>query len=220
MSAPDWGLFAELHELIDQRDPRLSLLSTLADVHTALPQVESTVRSSMWNVQRHAHLNSLRKGEGLNELSLSRGVELRLVLPAHVARRMCPLASSRYPHLRLAPVGHPLLVIDRRLAMVANATGDSIWTTTAPELVGRLVRLYENLWQAAEPAVPVGEDPPFTPRMVEIGIRLVDGETDRQIAKALGVSERTVSTDVRELSRRLGARSRTQAIALIAGVSS
>ncbi len=54
--------------------------------------------------------------------------------------------------------------------------------------------------------------------MVDIAFRLVDGATDREIARALGVSERTVSSDVREMSRRLGARSRAHAIALISGV--
>lgn len=70
----------------------------------------------------------------------------------------------------------------------------------------------------AQPAVPEGTRPPFTPRMVEIGLRLVDGATDREIARALGVSERTVSADVHEMSRRLGARSRAHAVAMVAGV--
>ena len=54
--------------------------------------------------------------------------------------------------------------------------------------------------------------------MVAIGIRLAEGASDREIARDLGVSERTVSSDVREMSRRLGARSRPHAIALISGV--
>ena len=66
--------------------------------------------------------------------------------------------------------------------------------------------------------MPEGQEPPFTRRMVDIAFLLVDGATDREIARALGVSERTVSADVREMSRRLGARSRAHAIALISGV--
>ena len=53
--------------------------------------------------------------------------------------------------------------------------------------------------------------------MVEIGFLLTDGATDREIAKALGVSERTVSAQVAEITRRLGARNRGHAIALIGG---
>ena len=55
--------------------------------------------------------------------------------------------------------------------------------------------------------------------MVAVGLRLAEGATDRQIARELGVSERTVSADLHEISRRLGARSRTHAIALISGMS-
>jgi DNA-binding NarL/FixJ family response regulator len=85
-------------------------------------------------------------------------------------------------------------------------------------VVAPAVEFYEVLWASAVPAVPPGQDPPFTPRMVEIGFLLVDGATDREIARALDVSERTVSADVHEMSRRLGARSRSHAIALISGV--
>ena len=45
--------------------------------------------------------------------------------------------------------------------------------------------------------MPEGQHPPFTPRMVDIALLLVDGATDREIARSLGVSERTVSADVR-----------------------
>ena len=71
---------------------------------------------------------------------------------------------------------------------------------------------------SARPAVPEGEPPPFTARMLQIAYRLVNGATDREIARALDVSERTVSAEVREMSRRLGARSRAHAISLISGV--
>jgi DNA-binding CsgD family transcriptional regulator len=63
-----------------------------------------------------------------------------------------------------------------------------------------------------------GMEPPFTRRMIDIAFHLIDGATDREIARALGVSERTVSSDVREMSNRIGARSRAQAIALISGI--
>ena len=63
-----------------------------------------------------------------------------------------------------------------------------------------------------------GRRPPYTRRMVAIAGLLVDGATDREIARELGVCERTVSADVRAMSQRLGARSRAHAIALISGV--
>jgi DNA-binding NarL/FixJ family response regulator len=75
------------------------------------------------------------------------------------------------------------------------------------------------VWSTAEPALAQGVQPPFTPRMVAVAVRLAEGAADREIARALGVSERTVSADVRTMSSRLGARSRAHAIALISGVA-
>lgn len=218
MGAPQWGLFAELHALIERGDPRLTLLAPLDRVDVALARVESAVRTSMWNMQRHASVNSLRAGDHLNDSSARKGVEMRYVLPPHVARKRCPLVSSRFPYLRLAHVAHPMIVADGRLVLVGNAAGDAVYGATDAGLVERAMGLYDAVWQGAQAAVPAGTQPPFTPRMVDIGLRLVDGATDRDIARALGVSERTVSADVHEMSLRLGARSRAHAIAIIAGV--
>jgi DNA-binding NarL/FixJ family response regulator len=85
-------------------------------------------------------------------------------------------------------------------------------------VVANAVGLFHHAWDAARPAVPEGADPPFTRRMVDIGVLLARGATDREIARTLGVSERTVSADVREMSTRLGARSRAHAIAIISGL--
>ena len=111
------------------------------------------------------------------------------------------------------------MIGDRRQILVGDSTGETVWTSSDAEVVARAVDFYERLWASAEPAVPVGDEPPFTRRMVDIALLLVTGATDREIAQALGVSERTVSSDVRELSARLGARSRAQAIAMISGAA-
>jgi DNA-binding NarL/FixJ family response regulator len=107
---------------------------------------------------------------------------------------------------------------DGRLVLVGDSTGEAIWTSTDVEVVASAVRFYDMVWAAAEPGVPPGMEPPFTRRMIDIAFHLIDGATDREIARALGVSERTVSSDVREMSNRIGARSRAQAIALISGI--
>ena len=183
-----------------------------------LARIEATIRISMWNMQRH-HTVRLHRDNARLDVSLRRKkVDMRYVLPRRVAEGRFPLASSSDPDLRLAPVAHPLLIADGRRFLVGDATGETVWTSDDPAMVARAVSFFEEVWRAAVPAVPVGEEPPFTRRMVEIAVRLVDGATDREIARALGVSERTVSADVREMSRRLGARSRAHAIALISGV--
>lgn len=216
--APFWELFAQWHTLIDRGDPRFAMLSTVEEVAGPLAEIEAGVTSNLWNMQRHWTIHTIRSNADLNDNLRRKGVDLRLVLPRRVAERRCPLASSHHPHLRLFPVAHPLMVCDRRLVVVGDSTGDSVWCTTEPGLVGRAVEFFQEVWHRAVPAVATGETPPFTARMVEIALLLVDGATDREIARSLGVSERTVSADVRELSSRLGARSRAQAIALISGV--
>jgi DNA-binding CsgD family transcriptional regulator len=191
----------------------------VGEARKAVARIAAQTRTSAWNMQRHNTIEDLGDPQGLDAESRRKGLELRFVLPRRVAEVRSPLVSSYYSYLRLAPVAHPLMVSDRRRILVGDTTGETIWTSTDAGVVDAAVRLFEGLWAAAEPAVPEGQDPPFTPRMVAIGVRLVQGASDREIARALGVSERTVSADVREMSIRLGARSRAQAIALISGVS-
>jgi len=52
---------------------------------------------------------------------------------------------------------------------------------------------------------------------VDIAWLLADGASDRQISRELGISERTVSNEVREIGRRLGAANRAHTIARICG---
>ena len=216
--APGWELFVEWHALIDAGDPRFTLLSTVQEVAAPMVRFEAMTHSSVWNMQRHHTVESLRDPLGLDASGRRKGLERRLILPRRVARQRCPLASSHYDYLRLAPVAHPLLIGDRRRILVGDSTGEAVWTSSDAGVVAQAVDFYERLWASAEPAVPVGEDPPLTRRMVDIGVLLVGGATDREIARSLGVSERTVSADVRDLSARLGARSRAHAIAVISGV--
>jgi len=217
--SPGWEVFAQWHALIDARDPRFTLLSTVQDVAGTLVRFEATITQSTWNMQRHHTVDALRDPLGLDASGRRKGLELRFILPRRVAQQRSPLASSYYDYLRLAPVAHPLMIGDRRQILVGDSTGETVWTSSDAEVVARAVDFYERLWASAEPAVPVGDEPPFTRRMVDIALLLVTGATDREIAQALGVSERTVSSDVRELSARLGARSRAQAIAMISGAA-
>lgn len=215
--APEWGLFAHWHALIDAGDPRFTVFSTVEDVAAPLAELAASLRVSHWNMQRHFSIASMRKAQPDDERMRRQGVKTRMILPRRVAEGRCPLASSYELGLRLAPVPHPLLIADGRRVLVGDSSGDAVWTSSAPDVVAAAVGLFEQVWQTATPAVPEGEDPPYTGRMVEIALRLVDGATDREIARWLGVSERTVSADVRQMSVRLGARSRAQAIALISG---
>ncbi len=215
---PGWRLFAEWHALIEHGDPRFTFLAHGDRDGRAGGSAGSPLSGhSMWNMLRHYSIYAMRdsveamKGCGAGGsrfASSSRGASLE---------HRSPLASSHEPELRLAPVAHPMMVLDARLVLVGDSTGETVWTSTDAGVVERAVGFYEWLWNAAEPAVPEGEEPPFTPSHGQIAFLLVDGATDREIARSLGVSERTVSADIREMALRLGVRSRAQVIARISG---
>lgn len=215
---PGWALVAQWQAMIDDADPRFTRLASLLEMAEPMARLEATIRVSMWNMQRHQTVYSMRDAREADASMARRGVEVRYILPRRVAERRSPLASSHEPGLRLAPVATPMMVCDARWILLGDSTGETVWISRDPGVVHAAAGLYDRLWQAAEPAVPEGQEPPFTRRMVDIGFLLVDGATDREIARSLGVSERTVSADVREMSRRLGARSRAHAIAMICGL--
>ena len=212
----------DVHERILAGDPRTRLLGNAFEAADALRDIAARTTSTLWNVQPRYSVRSMRETRALDDASKRRGVALRFVTST-TALRHAPLMTSYVPFARIAPVTQPLIVADGRVALVPGPPGTSdeptIWATTEPRVVARAVRVYDDLWRAATPAVPEGQDPPFTPRMVELGLLLVDGATDRQIAERLNVSQRTVSNEVRELIDRLGATNRTHAIALIAGAN-
>lgn len=66
----------------------------------------------------------------------------------------------------------------------------------------------------ARPAIDE-QDRDFTPRQRQVLRGLERGMTNKGIANALSVSERTVKAHVKELMRRLGANNRTQVVAIM-----
>ena len=60
-------------------------------------------------------------------------------------------------------------------------------------------------------ACPAQEQAPLTPREREVVVAIASGATNRQIARELGVSERTARTHVSNILAKLGLTSRTQA---------
>ena len=89
------------------------------------------------------------------------------------------------------------MVVDRRVVVVNDAHGTTIWACEDPDVVARGVATFEAEWAAATPAVAPGAPPPYTRRMTEVGAHLATGRTDREIAQAVGISERSVSAVVR-----------------------
>ncbi len=198
------------------RDPSLRYLGMKAESGRAMAVLAGQTRSTVWNMHRRVSFYALRDGRHLDEAARQRGVTSRMVVnPASLPQ--CTILSSRHPKVRVGTVPFQLIIMDSRDIVLAGRDGDTMWTSSDPDLVTRAVRAYEAVWSAARPAVPEGEEPPLTPRMLEICWLLADGASDRVISRALGVSERTVSNEVREIGRRLGASNRAHTIARICG---
>lgn len=92
---------------------------------------------------------------------------------------------------------------DELLAFVRQAAGgEKLWTRGD-------VRRLSGFTATAEPLS--SGDVPLTPRELEVLRRLSAGETNNQIAAALGISTETVKEHVQHILRKLGVTDRTQA---------
>ena len=202
--------------LTARRDSSLRYLGTVSEAARALADLAGQSRSTVWNAQRLVSFYALRDGRHLTDAARRRGVTIRAVTRP-LTLQVCPLWSSYGPDGRVGPVTSPLMILDSMNVILPGLDGESIWTSSDPHLAAIAVNAYQALWAASRPAVPQGEEPPLTARMVDIAFLLADGASDRQISTALEISERTVSAEVREIGRRLGTDNRAQTIARICG---
>ena len=73
--------------------------------------------------------------------------------------------------------------------------------------------------RVVDPTLPVEEDPPqsdLTPRELEVLQHLAAGVTNKRLARDLAISENTVKFHVSAVLAKLGAESRTEAVAIAA----
>jgi DNA-binding CsgD family transcriptional regulator len=217
------AFFADIHAAVLGADPRVRVLGPGRRAMDHFTAVAPATRHSVWNMQPIISLPSLRDGLGLNAENRARGVDLRFVVPPAAVRRDPFLVNFGDP-LRVGPVPHPLLVVDGEIAFVAGPDGTALagtlWETRDPGLCARAVEAYRQVWEAAAPIEEVATARPLPDRTFEVALRLLDGANDREIAEELGVSERTVSGEVRRIIDWTGARSRAHAIARLVGSGS
>ncbi len=202
-------------------DPRVRALGPVkASMREGLSELASSVRHSVWHLTDTPTWSEVRAARDLATVAARRGIDGRYATSPRSLDRL-PMLSSHHPALRVGPVPGPLLVVDSRVVYVGAPRGSElegqVFASSTPHVTAAAAACVEAVWAQCVAAHGPGETPPFTPRMVEIGFLLTDGATDREIARTLGVSERTVSAQVAEVTRRLGARNRGHAIALIGG---
>lgn len=209
--------FRWAHGLALAGDPRMEPLGALGPAFdSGLEELARSVRRSIWHMTYRPTWSEVRMARPLAEVARRRGIDARYITDRVTTARLPLLVTHHHPYLREHPVAAPALLVDGRALFVGAPTGHTlagqVWKCTAGPVLQAAARVLDGVWQAATP--PPG-DPAFTRRMVEVAFLLTDGASDREIAKALAVSERTVSADIAELTKRLGARNRAHAIALI-----
>ena len=213
---PRWAFVAWLHELIDAGSPVLRRLGDMSQAEAIMRHLADDTRHSVWNMQRAASAGDLLTMLAEVEEIGVRGLESRPIYSRGALLRS-PLLTSVAPDIRVGPVMDPFMVIDRRLVVVNDAHAHTIWTSDDPDVVDRGTAYFEAEWAAAIPAVPAGEDPPFTRRIALVGAHLATGRTDREIAEAVHLSVRTSSRPRSRrsaaVSARPGARTRSPASA-------
>ncbi|NHA69094.1 helix-turn-helix transcriptional regulator [Phycicoccus flavus] len=211
--------FRWAHGLVLAGDERFEPLGPVADtLRDGIGELAQSVRRSVWHMTIVPSWREVRAARRLAEVAWRADVDGRYVTDVRSLERL-PMLSSHHPDLRTTHVVGPLLVVDARMVFLGVPRGHElagrVWRSTSPTVVGAAARTLEAAWRAAQP--PHEHDPPFTRRMVDVGFLLTDGATDGEISRQLAVSTRTVSADVAEIVRRLGARNRAHAIALIGG---
>lgn len=114
--------------------------------------------------------------------------------------------------LRLGAQGYLLKDMDPDDLMPALNDAIEGKNVVAKELIGTLTRIVQGNKpvekEALEPATPLSE---LTPREQEILAHIAEGESNKVIAKALGISDGTVKLHVKAILRKLGVHSRVEA---------
>jgi DNA-binding NarL/FixJ family response regulator len=107
------------------------------------------------------------------------------------------------------------------LALVLRATGrrdEAAIVAAAARTVARStgdVMVLDGLRSLAAPVTPAASgSQPLTPRELDVLALVTDGQSNRQIAARLFISEKTVSVHVSNILAKLGVRGRTEAAAV------
>jgi DNA-binding NarL/FixJ family response regulator len=204
---------AEVHRVVQWLGADDALLAERGD------GVGDGTRRSIWHKTHLPTWSEVRAARGLFARR-HRSVDDRYVTSVRSLTRLPMLSSHHHPYLRVGPVVAPMLLVDHALLYVGAPLGHElegqVWSSSNGHVLREAVRCFRTVWDAGRAVVAPGDEPPFTRRMVDIGFLLSDGASDKETTRSLQVSGRTVSAEVAEIIHRLGARSRTHAIALVA----
>jgi DNA-binding NarL/FixJ family response regulator len=162
-------------------------------------------------------------GAQLLELLATQSADIVLLdvrMPGVSGLDALPEILNRYPETKVVILSmhdEPAYV---RRALSLGAAGYVLKSSGRSELIRALEEVArggtyvqgEVAAQLAEPgAVRVGE---LSPRELDVLVLMARGMENKQVARALGISEATVKTHIKSIFERLGVRSRAEAVAV------
>ena len=125
---------------------------------------------------------------------------------------------SEFPAARVIVLTSSDGDVEVRSALKAGASGYVLKNTPASELLQEIRKVQSGLkgiqpQLAAKLAEHIGEDT-LTAREVEVLALVARGNRNRDIAEKLGIAEETVKVHLRHIREKVGAKDRTEAIAI------
>ncbi len=192
-------------------------------VIASVTRLQAQARKDVLAVDAPPYLGGQWNPNDFEITQLAGGVEYRFVYsadslstPLHVANmRRCVEAGEQ---ARVLPdASMKMVIVDRHTALMPasyqNPDPAVRLLVRESALIDVLVSCFEDMWARATPVLPEAavEKPALSARDGELLALLASGMKDRSIARALGVTERTVGRRVTELMAELGAQSRFQA---------
>lgn len=190
----------------------------LAGLTRLAPRAQRTV----WNMQPSLPFDPEDPLHILNERLRARGIDLQLIT-SQLCVHKNPLLTSTHPAVLVGPVHLGTILIDQACAVIegpSTPSGDgTAWLITRTDLVAAMTRIWHQTRRLSRFALPEGASPPLTKRQYTVACRMATGAKDATIARELGVSARTIVTEVDAVFRLLGTTSRCEAGLLMRGGS-
>lgn len=181
----------------------------LASIFERMPKLERVTSSTVYNLNRRPLFDPLRRERDPNQRTRDRGIRGHMIVNPvdHLS-----LVGACHPETWVAPVRLSGIAIDERLALFSGPyTPDgqpTVWLCRDPDLVAEFCDLW---WETQQRAVPIRDVPgvvPLTERQLEVASLISRGAKDATIARRLGVSPRTVTSDIGRLLDALGVSTR------------
>jgi DNA-binding CsgD family transcriptional regulator len=181
----------------------------LRSITEGLSALERATRSVVYNLNVRAVFDPLRREREPNLRTRARGIRGHMITNPN---DYLSLIAAVHPDTWVAPVRTSGIVVDERLALLPGPPtpgGQSTaWLCRDQDLVMAHCDLW---WETKRRAVPIREVSgvvPLTERQLEVAALLSRGAKDATIARRLGVSTRTVTTDVSRLLDAFGVATR------------